>query len=407
MKIVDVAESYSEHGGGVRTYMHQKMAAAASAGHEVVVVAPGFEKREERLHGGRIVWVPGPRSPFDVRYGLFDDEKAIHDILDAEAPDIVEGSSPWKGGRFVASWGGKAPKSFVYHTDPVAVWPETFLGHVVGFDRIDKIFSFYWRKLQKLASAYDATVVSGEWLANRLRAHGLPRPVPVEFGIDKAQFSPEHRSEARRRELLRQCGLGPEAKLVVIVSRLDPEKRVLTLIEGFRRAAKQRPMGCVVYGRGALQKLVERKINATPGVTLGGYVSGRDEMAEIMASADVFLHGSAAETYGLVVAEAICSGVPIVAPSRGGASALVTPEVGELYQPGSASGAAEALLRIASRNPRLMRRACAEAAREIRSIDQHFAGLFDLYGKMCGKPAVQPAPAAPRPRLVSVPRAAS
>ena len=407
MKIVDVAESYSEHGGGVRTYMHQKMQAAAAAGHEVVVVAPGFEAREERKHGGRIIWVPGPRSPFDARYGLFNDERAIHTILDREAPDVGAGSSPWKGGRYVGSWNGSAAKSFVYHTDPVAVWPETFLGHMVGFDRIDRMFGFYWKKLARLAESFDTTVVSGQWLAKRLRAHGLPRPVPVEFGIDKAQFSPAHRSEARRCELLRQCGLGPEAQLVIVVSRLDPEKRVLTLIEGFRKAAKKRAMGLVVYGRGALQRLVERKINRTEGVTLGGYVSGREEMAEIMASADVFLHGSAAETYGLVVAEAICSGLPVVAPSRGGAAALVTPEVGEIYGAGDAGACAQALLRVSDRNPRLLRRACAEAAREIRTIDQHFTGLFELYGQLSGKPAVERPQAQPQPRLGLVGRRAA
>ncbi|MDZ7807984.1 MAG: hypothetical protein U5K71_12835 [Gracilimonas sp.] len=30
--------------------------------------------------------------------------------------------------------------------------------------------------------------------------------------------------------------------------------------------------------------------------------------------ADYFVHGSAAETYGIVVAEAVCSGLPVVVP---------------------------------------------------------------------------------------------
>src|SRR6187397_2816446 len=41
MRVVDVSESYSSHGGGVRTYVHAKLAAARRLGHELVIIAPG------------------------------------------------------------------------------------------------------------------------------------------------------------------------------------------------------------------------------------------------------------------------------------------------------------------------------------------------------------------------------
>src|SRR5688572_14256326 len=116
MKILDVAESYSKHGGGVRTYVEEKFVAAHAAGHELIVVAPGAENAEERVPGGKIVWVHGPRSPFDSRYGLFSNEEAVHRVIDREDPDVIEGSSPWNGGRFVASYRGRARKSFIFHT---------------------------------------------------------------------------------------------------------------------------------------------------------------------------------------------------------------------------------------------------------------------------------------------------
>jgi len=49
VKIVDVAEFYAERGGGVRTYVNQKLAAAAAAGHEAVVIAPGPRAGDYRL----------------------------------------------------------------------------------------------------------------------------------------------------------------------------------------------------------------------------------------------------------------------------------------------------------------------------------------------------------------------
>ncbi len=385
MKIVDVSESYSEHGGGVRTYVHHKLAAAARAGHEMVIVAPGHCDREDEVEGGRIVWVQSLRSPFDDRYGLFTRSRVIHEVLDRERPDVVEGSSPLGGGWAVAKWQGRAKKAFVFHTDPVAVWPETFLAPRLGFGRVDRWSQPIWSGLRRLAAGYDATVVSGAWLGDRLEEHGVQGARVVPFGIDKRGFSPAHRSEEVRTKLLADCGLPPEADLLISVSRLDPEKRVPTMLEGFRRAARQRPMGLVIFGRGALEKSIKRRIDRTPGVCLGGYVGSRAEMATAIASADGFLHGSAAETYGLVVAEAICSGVPVIVPDRGGAGALAGPGFAETYAAGDPSGCRDAILRLMARDRASLRRACAVAARRIGTMDGHFDELFGLYEELCGQ----------------------
>jgi alpha-1,6-mannosyltransferase len=387
VKIVDVSESYSEHGGGVRTYVHHKLAAAARAGHELVIVAPGHRDREDEVEGGRIVWVQSLRSPFDDRYGLFTRSRVIHEVLDREDPDVVEGSSPLGGGWAVAKWQGRAKKAFVFHTDPVAVWPETFLAPRLGFGRVDRWSRPIWSGLRRLAAGYDATVVSGGWLGRRLEEHGVGGARVVPFGIDKRGFSPAHRDLEVRTRMLAECGLPPEADLLISVSRLDPEKRVPTMLEGFARAAKQRPMGLMIFGRGAMEKSIKRQIDRTPGVRLAGYVGSRPEMATAMASADGLLHGSAAETYGLVVAEAICSGVPVIVPDRGGAAALAGPGFSESYAAGDAEACGQAILRLLARDPGQLRHACAAEARWIGTMDEHFDELFELYAELCGRGA--------------------
>jgi len=387
LKIVDVAESYSKHGGGVRTYVDQKFEAAARHGHELVVIAPGAEDSVETVRGGKIVWVNGPRSPFDSRYGLFADEARLHRVIAEEDPDILEGSSPWNGGRYVASYQGRAKKAFVFHTDPVAVWPQTFLGRHLGFDRVDRMFSSWWRRLQRLTTAYDTTVVSGDWLARRLQQFGITETSVVPFGIDKDRFSPKRHDPELRARMLASCGLPENAKLLVAVSRLDPEKRIATLIDAYAKASRQEPMGLVLFGRGALQGWYARKAAKTPGVHLHGYVSDRETMSAVLASADAFLHGSAAETYGLVVAEAICSGVPVVVPDRGGAAALAGPEFSARYRAGNADDCAQAILRLLARDPERLRRGCRVAARSIGTMDEHFSRLFALYQDMLGHPA--------------------
>ncbi|MCA9704602.1 MAG: glycosyltransferase [Myxococcales bacterium] len=385
MKIVDVSESYSERGGGVRTYVHHKLAAAARAGHEMVIVAPGHEDREDEVAGGRIVWVKGPRSPFDDRYGLFGRPRAVHRILDREDADVVEGSSPLGGGWAVSTWRGRAKKAFVFHTDLVAVWPETFLAPRFGFGRVDRWSRPLWSGLRRLSAGYDVTVVSGGWLGRRLEEHGVRGARVVPFGIDKQGFSPAHRDEAVRARMLADCGLPPEADLLIGVSRLDPEKRVPVMLEGFARAARQRPLGLVLFGRGAMERSIRRQIARTPGVHLAGYVGSREAMATAMASADGLLHGSAAETYGLVVAEAVCSGVPVVVPDRGGAGALAGPGYAETYAAGDPESCARGILRLLARDRGQLRSACAVAARRIGTMDEHFDRLFELYGALSGR----------------------
>ena len=167
MKIVDVAEYYSENGGGIRTYIQAKMRLAAKHGHEVVVVAPGSEDGEEEKYGGRIVWVKGPPVPFYDAYSIMWNMRAVHRVLDREKPDILEGSSVWAGGQFAARWKGNCRRALIFHQDPVAVVLHTALDKFVSRDRIDSLSSPIWRYIKSLSRRYDATMVSGKWLASR------------------------------------------------------------------------------------------------------------------------------------------------------------------------------------------------------------------------------------------------
>ena len=384
MKIVDVAEFYAEQGGGVRTYIHQKLEAGRAAGHEVVVVAPGPEDAEERRLGGRIIWIKGPPMPLDPRYFVLYRQRAVHEILSRERPDVVEGSSPWSGGWFVAKWSGDAVKSLVYHQDPVAVYPETYLDRWMSRRRVNQLFGWYWHYLRRLSGHFDATVVSGHWLADKLASHGLTRPEAVPFGIDVARFSPAKCDAALREDWLAACGCAPDAALLIMMSRLHPEKRLGTVLEGFRRASARRSMGLVVLGDGPQAASVRRHAAGIPGVHIAGFIDDRERLAASLASADGLVHGSAAETYGLVVAEAICSGLPLVVPSVGGAADLAGPEYAEVYSPGDVDGCAAAILRLLERPRDDLRRACEVATRDkVGTMAEHFDRLFGLYTSLC------------------------
>ena len=386
MKIVDVAEFYAERGGGVRTYIHQKLEAGRAAGHEVVIIAPGPEDAEEHRLGGRILWVKGPPLPPDPRYYVLYRQSAVHALLEREQPDVVEGSSPWTGGWFAANWRGDALKTFIYHQDPVAVYPETYLDALMSPRGINRLFAWYWAYLRRLSMHFDATVVSGVWLAEKLRRQGLRRPEPVPFGIDVTRFSPSKRDQDLRRRWLEACGLEGEAALLVTVSRFHPEKRLRTVLDAFRIARRSRPLGLVLVGDGPQRRRVEGWAAEIPGVHVAGYLEDRALLAATLASADAMVHGSAAETYGLVVAEAICSGLPLVVPDRGGAADLAGTSYAEHYNPGDARGCAHAILRLLDRPRGALLAGLDEAAQErVGTMQDHFDQLFALYERLASE----------------------
>ena len=385
MKIADVSEFYSERGGGVCTYVQQKLAASARLGHETVIIAPGPADREEQRPGGKIVWVKAPVLIVDPRYHIFVGMKAALAVLDRERPDVVEGSSPWSGGWIAARWRGPAVKALFMHADPVAVYPQTLLGGLLGRARVDWMFGWFWSYLRRLNGHFDVTVVAGEWLATRFESFGMQGLRAVPMGVDRGIFHPGLRDEKLRRVMLSACGLDENARVLISVGRHHPEKRLNTLMEAAARAGtKDKPVGLYLVGDGITRRAVERKaahLNSKGAhIHVAGQITDRSHLAGLMASADGLLHGSASETFGIAVAEALCCGTPIIVPDAGGAADFAHSDVGEIYSTGNADDAAKAISRLLARDQETLHRAAAARANAaIGDADAHFDRLFALY----------------------------
>ncbi|MGL4542499.1 MAG: glycosyltransferase [Polymorphobacter sp.] len=388
MRIVDVAEFYAPKGGGVRTYIDAKIEAGNAAGHEIVIIAPGPEDRTDVRGRSRIIWVKAPILAVDKRYHVFWSEAPVHALLEAEAPDLVEASSPWQGARIVAHWQSKqgqaTPKVLFQHADPVASYPQQWFGGRLSVETIDKLFGFYWRYLRGVAAGFDEIVVGGPWMAQRLHAQGLPMPIPVPMGVDTKTFTPRRRSAALRAQLLADCGLGPDATLLIGVGRHHIQKLWPLAIDAVGRAqAAGANIGFVQIGDGMARKAVERAAARVPHVVLKGHVGDRETLASMLASGDALLHASSSETYGLAVAEALAVGLPLVAPAGGAVLDLLSPAWSESYAPHDAAAAAAAIGRFLRRDRDAMAAAAADAgANVVGDAAAHFKRLFATYARL-------------------------
>jgi alpha-1,6-mannosyltransferase len=373
MRIVDVCAFYTPEGGGVRTYVERKLAAAPAAGHELIVLAPGREDRvEQRGPGARIEWLASPRFPLDRRYGYFADTAQLHAALDRLQPDLIEVSSPWRSASMVAEWRGHAPRVLMMHADPLAAYAYRWFGRLAERETIDKGFGWFWRHLRALDRRYDAILSASQSLSDRLTAGGLAKLVTNPMGVDPGIFSPALRDEGLRARLLEKCALPPSATLLVGVGRHAPEKRWPMVIDAAMMAGAQAPVGLVLIGDGRERARVQRQIGANPHIRLLSPIRDRPALARTMASADALVHGCEAETFCIVAAEARASGLPLITPDAGGASDQARASGGLTYRAASSVGAANAILRFVADPVR-------PAEGHVRTMDEHFADLFALY----------------------------
>jgi phosphatidylinositol alpha 1,6-mannosyltransferase len=127
----------------------------------------------------------------------------------------------------------------------------------------------------------------------------------MAHGVDTEVYSPRLRS----RRTSSFC--------IGYVGRLAPEKnvRLLVELENSVRAAGQRDFRFVVVGEGGEKEWLRKNLQSGefPGILRG------DALAKAFASMDVFVFPSRTDTFGLVLLEALASGVPVVVNPETGA----------------------------------------------------------------------------------------
>jgi alpha-1,6-mannosyltransferase len=379
MRIVDVCAFYSPAGGGVRTYIEAKLKAAPGLGHEMIVIAPG-ERHEiiRRGPGAVIATIPSPTLPLDRRYRYFDDERALHQALDAWCPDHIEASSPWSSATMVGRWQGSATRSLVMHSDPLAAYAYRWLGRIAPIATIDRWFGRFWRHLRGLDQVFDLVVSADDRLTRRLRSQALEKAETVRLGVEPGLFSPQLRSAELRRAALALLGLSESSTLLIGIGRLSPEKRWDMVVRAVDSCAGTMDVGLLLVGDGPQRQRLEALARRLPTARLIPPIADRAELARLLASADGLVHGCEAETFCMVAAEARASGIPLIVPDRGAAAGHLVQGAGATYRWGREHSLGNAIHRFIASGPELQRARAAHHS-DVRTMTEHFAELFERY----------------------------
>ena len=381
MKLLDVAEFFSERGGGVRSYLEELLRQGERRGHQVVVGAPGPRDEETRLPGGSaLVRVRGPAMPYDPTYHALLRAGRVRDIVRREAPDVVQASAPYVAAGIVAPLPGAAVRAHVYHSDQITTYAAPVAARLRPRPLARSALGALFAWPRALSRRFDLTLAPSKFVARQLSDHGCVRVRQVTFGIRHEQFGPDRRNDATRRELLGPLADVPGASLAVVACRLAVEKRVGLVIEALHELNRRRPVALAILGEGPERPKLERLAQGLPAVRFLGFLRDRAEYAALLSNADVFVHGGYAETFCFVLGEALASGTPIVVPASGAALDFAEFGVGGSFSAqATASEVAAAVDRVLDAPREATRARALEAARRVPSTDEHFDRLFEVY----------------------------
>jgi glycosyltransferase involved in cell wall biosynthesis len=169
--------------------------------------------------------------------------------------------------------------------------------------------SWIWAALRAFHRNSQAVMAATPALANELRARGFRNVVLWPRGVDTSLFHP------------RAADLGLPRPVFLCVGRVAVEKNLEAFLE------LELPGTKVIVGDGPARAALAR--NYPQAVFLGARQG--EELAEIYAAADVFVFPSKTDTFGLVLLEALASGVPVAAfPVTGPRDVLGSAPVGAL-----------------------------------------------------------------------------
>jgi len=175
------------------------------------------------------------------------------------------------------------------------------------------------RKLSRdFCNLCDVVVVPSRPVEALLREYGVYRPIEViPTGIEYENWYREENPAFPRSAL----NIPPGAPILTYLGRLAAEKNIPLLLHAFRQLLEKIPEAYLLLvgsgpQEGYLKKLAE-ELDVAKQCRFLGFVD-REKVRECLAASDVFVFPSTTDTQGLVLAEALTMGVPVIAADSSG-----------------------------------------------------------------------------------------
>jgi 1,2-diacylglycerol 3-alpha-glucosyltransferase len=321
MRICHFTNTFLPHVGGVARAVQTLLEDQRRAGHRVLIVAPEFaEGPAPRRIERSVARIPAIThfndSEFSVRLPM---AAALSDRLANFRADLLHAHHPFLLGdtalREAAS--RQVPIIFTHHT-----LYERYT-HYLPFHS-DAIQGFAAELATRFANRCNAVIAPSASIRDLIVERGVTVPVHVvPTGVDTQRLGRGNGGRARRR-----YGIPLGAPVVGHLGRLAEEKNLRFLIEAIGQAlTEQAEAWALIVGDGPeraamQQRLAEFGETVVRRVVFAGKLTGA-RLADAYAAMDVFGFTSLTETQGLVLAEAMAVGAPVIALDASGVREVV------------------------------------------------------------------------------------
>lgn len=369
-RLVDTTMLYAPRSGGVKRYLNAKRAWFAAERPQVrhTLVVPGDRHGHDGAGAMSIYAAP---LPFGDGYRWPLGKTAWMKRLMRTRPSIIEAGDPYTPG-LAALKAGEALGV------PVVGFCHTDLGALAALhigEWAEKPVRKHWGEIYR---RFDRAVAPSRFMAERLEEAGVPSPIALPLGVDTLTFHP---SRADPEALRRRLGLTSRHRLLVFAGRPAREKRVDVLVEAVEKLGD--PYVLLLVGAASAAPPSDRVIELP-------YQTDPRDLAALMASCDAFVHANDAEPFGLIVLEAMASGLPVVGVASGGVAESVDSGVGELARRSTGDDFAEAVEALFARNVAGVGVSARERAATQHGWDRVFSRLSGVYAELTGSEAFGP-----------------
>jgi len=385
LKICDLTQFYSPLSGGVKRYVHEKIAfiQASRPRDEHVLVVPGPRNEVTTHDRSRIYSVRSPVISRSTQYRALLNLAAIGEIIERERPDIIESADPYQVGWKAAALGQmhRIPTVAFYHSH----FPESYLrrpAEMFGTNIGATLMSGAQHYVRKLYNRFDATLVPSPQLSALLLDWGVQNVREVDLGVNTEVFraDPSDRAVTRRAH-----GIPADRVALLYVGRLANEKNTQTLFEAFARLASRTPgkFQLVVVGDGQQRQRLQELVSSTGAVTSLPYCADSTELAQLYRAADVLVHPGMQETFGLVTLESQACGTPVLGIRGSSMERIVMHDQQWWADENTPAALADAIEATTARDCAALGRLAAERVAERYSWGRVFDRLFCIYRDVC------------------------
>lgn len=203
----------------------------------------------------------------------------------------------------------------------------------------------------------------------------------IENGIDVARFKRDSQAQEMGRDTRARLGIGDDAAVFAYVGTGFERKGLATAIAALARVPQ--PAHLIVVGRDNRMRHYRRIARRHGVARCVHFMGSQDDVRPYLWAADALVHPALYEAFGIVIAEAMAAGLPVLASQRTGAALAMVdePETGRLFDAFDVAGFGQAMAEFARRDEDQRRRASAACERIAArySTERMRAELLDFY----------------------------